>query len=262
MSTGCGDWFGSAAARWADSPRAGSRGSLTFHIVSDLPARRLPASLTAVLGAAALLTAPVVIPAGAPGAVAPAAAACPAAEVVFARGRMESPGPGQVGNAFISALRSKVSGKYIGSYAVNYPADTQIDQGANDISQHVQNTINNCPDTRVVLGGYSLGAAATDVVLAVPTPMWGFTNPLPPGTDQHIAAVALFGNGTQWVGPITNFNPIYNDRTIDLCHGADPICNPADPHTWEANWPEHQASAYISSGMVNQAADFVAGKLQ
>jgi cutinase len=100
------------------------------------------------------------------------------------------------------------------------------------------------------------------VVLAVPTQMWGFTNPFPPGTDQHIAAVALFGNGTQWVGPITNFNPIYNDRTIDLCHGADPICNPADPHTWEANWPEHQAGAYISSGMVNQAADYVAGKLE
>ena len=33
--------------------------------------------------------------------------ACPDAEVVFARGRMESPGPGAVGNAFISAVRSK-----------------------------------------------------------------------------------------------------------------------------------------------------------
>jgi cutinase len=230
--------------------------------VSDLSGRRFPAVIAAALVAAALLTAPVVIPAGNPGAVAPAAAACPDAEVVFARGRTESPGTGAVGSAFISALRSKVSGKYVSSYAVNYPADTQIDQGANDISQHVQNTINTCPNTRVVLGGYSLGAAATDVVLAVPTQMWGFTNPLPPGADQHIAAVALFGNGTQWVGPITNFNPIYNDRTIDLCHGADPICNPADPHTWEANWPEHQASAYISSGMVNQAADYVAGKLQ
>jgi cutinase len=262
MSTDRGGWSTPAAARWANSPRADGRGSLTSHIVSDFPGRRLPAGVAAVLLAAALLTAPVVIPAGNPGAVAPAAAACPNAEVVFARGRLEPPGPGAVGNAFISAVRSKVSGKYISSYAVNYPADTQIDQGANDISQHVQNTINRCPDTRVVLGGYSLGAAATDVVMAVPTQMWGFTNPLPPGTDQHIAAVALFGNGSQWVGPITNFNPIYNDRTIDLCHGSDPVCNPADPHTWEANWPEHQAGAYISSGMVNQAADFVAGKLQ
>jgi cutinase len=46
-----------------------------------------------------------------------------------------------------------------------------------------------------------------------------------------------------------------------LCHGADPICNPADPHTWSDNWPQHSASSYIQDGMVNQAADFVAGKL-
>ena len=46
-----------------------------------------------------------------------------------------------------------------------------------------------------------------------------------------------------------------------LCHGADPICNPADPHTWQDNWPQHLAGAYIDAGMANQAADFVAGKL-
>jgi cutinase len=71
----------------------------------------------------------------------------------------------------------------------------------------------------------------------------------------------LFGNGSQWVGPITNFNPLYNDRTIELCHGSDPVCNPADPNTWKENWPQHLASAYIDAGMANQAADFVAGRL-
>jgi cutinase len=40
------------------------------------------------------------------------------------------------------------------------------------------------------------------------------------------------------------------------------VCNPADPHTWSDNWPAHAAAQYIQSGMVNQAADFVAGKLQ
>jgi cutinase len=190
-----------------------------------------------------------------------ASAACPDTEVVFARGRTEPAGTGILGNAFVSALRSKVSNKNIGVYAVRYPADTQVDQGANDMSQHIQYMVNNCANTRLVLGGYSLGAAVTDVVLAVPTPMFGFDNPLPPGTDGHVAAVALFGNGTQWVGPITNFNPIYSDRTIDLCHGADPVCNPADPNTWQNNWPAHLANTYIQAGMVNQAADFVAGKL-
>ena len=197
----------------------------------------------------------------APAMVPPAAAAnCPDVEVVFARGRFESPGPGAVGDAFITALRSKTS-RNIGVYAVKYPADTEVDVGANDMSGHVQYMAANCPNTRLVLGGYSLGAAVTDVVVAAPIAAFGFNNPLPPGTDQHIAAVALFGNGSQWVGPITNFNPIYNDRTIDLCHGADPICNPADPNTWQNNWPQHLANAYINAGMPNQAADFVAGKL-
>ena len=188
------------------------------------------------------------------------AASCPDVEVVFARGRLESPGVGVLGNAFISALRSKVH-RNIGVYAVRYPADNEVDVGANDMSGHIQYMINSCPDTRLVVGGYSLGAAVTDVVLAVPMAFFTFNNPLPAGADTHIAAVALFGNGSQWVGPITNFNPLYNDRTIDLCHGADPICNPADPNTWQNNWPEHLANAYINAGMPNQAADFVAGRL-
>jgi cutinase len=217
--------------------------------------------LAAVVIAAVLTLTAAVLPSGTPGAAASAAAAsCQQVQVVFARGRYESPGPGVLGNAFISALESKVS-KNIGVYAVKYPADTEVDVGANDMSHHIQDMVNNCPDTRLVLGGYSLGAAVTDVVLAVPFNALGFNSPLPQGTDQHVAAVALFGNGSQWVGPITNFNPIYNDRTIELCHGSDPVCNPADPNTWKENWPQHLAEAYIQAGMANQAADFVAGKL-
>jgi cutinase len=165
-----------------------------------------------------------------------------------------------IGQAFVSALRSRVN-KTIGVYAVNYPADNQVDIGANDISNRIAYNMNNCPNTRLVLGGYSLGAAATDMVLAVPISIMGFKNPMPAGADSHIAAVALFGNGTQWLGPITNFSPAYQDRTIELCHGADPICNPADPDTWETNWPDHLAAAYKKAGMIDQAADFVAGKL-
>jgi cutinase len=220
--------------------------------------RRFTLLASAVLVAAAGLLAPTAIPTS--GVVPSASAACPAVEVVFARGRTEAPGVGVLGNAFINALRSK-SNKNIGVYAVRYPADNEVDIGANDMSAHVQSMMNSCPDTRLVLGGYSLGAAVTDVVLAVPFDFFGFTNPLPPGADTHIAAVALFGNGSAWVGPITNFNPIYRDRTIELCHGADPICNPADPNTWQDNWPAHLANAYIQAGMANQAADFVAGRI-
>jgi cutinase len=151
--------------------------------------------------------------------------------------------------------------KNIDVYAVRYPADNEIDVGANDMSAHIQSIANTCPDTRLVLGGYSLGAAVTDVVLALPFAFFGFDNPLPADMEPKIAAVALFGNGSAWAGPITNFNPTYSERTIELCHGADPICNPADPNTWEQNWVDHAAKAYIDAGMVNQAADFVAGRL-
>jgi cutinase len=238
-----------------DPPQAGSAsGSNAAHHSGRFAAAGLLAATLAIVPATSFAPASTRIPTA-------SAASCPDAEVVFARGRLEPPGVGAIGNAFVSALRSKVDTD-IGVYPVRYPANTEVGIGANDMSRHIQSMVNDCPNTRLVLGGYSLGAAVTDVVLAVPYRMLGFYDPVPPGADGHIAAVALFGNGTQWIGPITTFNPVYSDRTIDLCHGADPICNPADPKTWADSWPEHAANAYIQAGLVNQAADFVAGRLQ
>ncbi|VEG52050.1 cutinase [Mycolicibacterium aurum] len=220
-------------------------------MIRQLRRFRVPALLAALVLSAASLVLP------------PAASAqsCPDAELIFARGRIESPGAGIIGNALISAIRNKTS-KDIDLYAVKYPADTQIDIGANDMSQRIQYMTANCPDTRLVLGGYSLGAAVTDVVIAVPIAAFGFKSPLPDGADRHIAAVALFGNGSQWVGPIANFtNPALRDRIVELCHGDDPICNPTAPENWQDNWPAHLASAYVNAGMVNQAADFIVGRI-
>lgn len=218
--------------------------------------RFVVAAVVSALTAGALLTVPVVTAVGVP----TASAACPAVEVIFARGRLEPAGAGQIGNTFVSALRQK-TGKNVNLYAVRYPADNQIDVGANDMSARVASTMASCPDTRIVLGGYSLGAAVTDVALAVPFAFFGFDNPLPPGADQRIAAVALFGNGSAWAGPIGALSPMYRERTIEMCHGADPVCNPADPNTWEENWSDHAARKYIDAGMVNEAADFAAGRV-
>ncbi|CAA0117762.1 putative cutinase cut2 [Mycolicibacterium vanbaalenii] len=218
-------------------------------------------TLTVAFAVAGLI-APAVVPGDAAPIVPVASAApCPEVELIFARGRIESPGAGQIGNALASALRNK-TGKNIDLYAVKYPADTEIDVGANDMSQRIGYMAANCPDTRLVLGGYSLGAAVTDVVIAVPIAAFGFKTPMPAGADRHIAAVTLFGNGSNWVGPIANFtNPALRDRIIELCHGDDPICNPTAPENWQDYWPAHLASAYISGGMINQAADFVAAKI-
>jgi cutinase len=188
-----------------------------------------------------------------------ASAACPDAEVVFARGREEPPGVGLIGQSFINSLRKKVPRMTIGSYGVNYPANTEVDVGANDMSGHVQSMVASCPNTKLVLGGYSLGAAAADLVVAVNRSGFGFTNPLPPSLDRHVAAVALFGNGTQRVlGPAANFSPAFAGKTIDLCAPSDPICTRSFQNL---QWAAHLQPSYADSGLINQAADFVAGKL-
>src|ERR1700730_4163138 len=98
---------------------------------------------------------------------------CPDIEVVFARGTNDAPGLGDVGGAFVDALRGKVGGRSVGAYAVNYPASFDFlaaADGANDASGHIQYMVDNCPDTRLVLGGYSQGAGVIGVVRGVAVP--------------------------------------------------------------------------------------------
>jgi cutinase len=194
--------------------------------------------------ATALAAALVITPAAAPfltAALIPSAsAACPDAEVIFARGRQEPPGVGAVGDALVNSLRSKV-GVSVGVYGVNWPADIAVAPGANDMRAHVQSMAASCPNTRMVLGGYSLGATVADLA----------TRSMPPGMAQHIAAVALFGNGAKRLGPA----PAFAGKTIDQCADGDPICGRG------LNWPSHLQPSYLGSGLVEQAASFIAGRL-
>ncbi len=210
--------------------------------------RLIPVGLAAALiAAAALWVAPQVIPR--------ASAACPDVEVVFARGTDEPPGVGRVGQAFISSLRQHTR-KNVGAYGVNYPASKDFlaaANGANDASNHVQQMANNCPNTKLVLGGYSQGAAVIDIVTAAPLPGLGFHQPLPAEAADHVAAVALFGNPSARAGDLMSaLTPNFDGKTIDLCNPGDPICS--DGNQWKAHL------GYVP-GMTNQAATFVAGRI-
>ena len=221
--------------------------------------KRVAGFASSALLAAGLLIAPALAPYQVAGPIPTASAACPDAEVDFARGREEAPGVGEVGQAFINSLQSKVPHMTIGSYGVNYPADVSVTKGSNDMSAHVQQMAASCPNTKLVLGGYSLGAAAADVVVAMNQPGFGYTDVLPPNLDQHVAAVALFGNGTQRVaGDIPGPRPAYAGKIVDLCAAGDPICTPG---VHDVHWSSHLQPSYITSGLVDQAAGFVAGKL-
>jgi cutinase len=231
----------------------------------DVSFRRIPHFLAAgmVATSMALLSAPL--------SIGPASAApCPDVEVTFARATTEPPGVGVVGQEFIDSLRSQVGGKSIAVYPVNYPASDDfapsVNAGTSDASAHVQSMIANCPNTKMVLGGYSQGALVIDQITIAQAPVAGFV-PETLSADQadHVAALALFGNPSdRYLGAsVSTVSPWYGAKAIDLCAPGDPVCSPGAlftvPTHDEMFSPEHLS--YPHSGMPAQAAAFVASHL-
>jgi cutinase len=193
-------------------------------------------------------------------AIAPPATADPCSDikVVFARGTNDAPGLGNPGQAFADALSTLVGGRSLTTYAVNYPASYDFllaADGAADATNYISALAQQCPSTRIVLGGYSQGAAVVDMLAGIP-PLGnkigdiGSAPPLPASLVPSIAAVAVFGNpATKFSNPITS--SVFGGRAIDLCKDGDPICSRG------RNPFAH--SDYVSAGLTQQAASFVAG---
>ncbi|WP_101951087.1 cutinase family protein [Mycobacterium sp. 3519A] len=198
-----------------------------------------------------------------------AAAPCPDVEVIFARGTFEPAGVGGTGQAFVDALSSRLAGKSVDVYPVNYPASLDFataSDGVVDASNKVRDVANSCPDTKIVLGGYSQGAAvvAYTTVDSVPNGFAlpaGITGPMAPEVAKHVAAVALFGKPSSgflqmiYTGapPIT-VGALYTGKTIDLCIPEDNICSTTGTDNAAHN-------LYAVNGMTEQAADFAAQRV-
>ncbi|MEX7473605.1 cutinase family protein [Mycobacterium adipatum] len=164
--------------------------------------------------------------------LAPAAQAepCPDAEVVFARGSDEPPGLGTTGQAFVDALRAQSAGKSIGVYPVNYPATGDFENkavfpatmfdGVGDAAARVRATAANCPNTKIIVGGYSQGAAVAAYATA----------DLPADVQNRVAGLVLFGKPSatllaQYGAPPANIAPAFAGKSLDLCAPADNICD-------------------------------------
>jgi cutinase-like protein len=208
-----------------------------------------------------------------PIAVAPSASAqpCPDTQVVFARGTGEDPGVGPTGQAFVDALRDRLPGKSLDVYAVNYPASDQWSTGLDgirDAGAHVVSEASTCPNTKMVLGGYSQGAAVAGFVTSpavpdsVPKDVDPATipKPLDPAVANHVAAVVLFGTpnvrAMDFLGqPQLVIGPLYKSKTIEVCAPEDPVCSEG------VNFAAH--NSYVDDGsVIAQGADFAASHLQ
>jgi cutinase len=224
--------------------------------------------IAALVVAGGLLCAPIPI----------ASADCSDVEVVFARGTGEPPGVGGIGEPFVDALRSAVGAKSLNVYPVNYEASSDFSDriqfaqsvvdGIKDAGGHIESTAASCPNTRIVLGGYSQGAVvagfttSASVPAGVPADYVQFLpKPLPPEVAKHVAAVTLFGKpSAEWLqnygAPAIVIGPLYAPKTIDLCAAGDTICN-GDA----GGLPSLAHAEYPVNGMTAQAADFAASHL-
>ncbi|WP_269751284.1 cutinase family protein [Mycolicibacterium baixiangningiae] len=196
---------------------------------------------------------------------------CPDVEVIFARGTAEAPGVGGTGQAFVDSLRSQIGWRTLGVYGVNYPASqdfaspdfprTVVD-GIRDASNRVQVMSVICPNTRLVLAGFSQGAVVSGYVTADAVPQGVTPAPLPPplapDVADNVAAVVLLGKPSgpflqKYAMPPAVSGPMFAPRTIELCAAGDPVCGPG------GNTGAH--GSYPFNGMVSQGAGFAATRL-
>lgn len=183
---------------------------------------------------------------------------CPDVEVIFARGTNEPPGLGRVGDAFVDSLRQQ-TGLNILSYGVNYAASKlQLHggDGANDTIDRVKKSVETCPNTKIVLGGYSQGASVMDIVAGVPIGGITWGNSLPAQYANNIAAVATFGDVADRAGgTLPSQSALLGSKAIDLCNPNDPICHAGPGNEWSGH-TEGYVPVYTT-----QAAAFVAARL-
>jgi cutinase len=225
--------------------------------------------IAALVLAGGLLCAPIPIAAAQP---------CPDVEAVFARGTGEPPGVGGIGEPFVDSLRSAVGSNSLDVYPVNYEASSDfgdriqfaqsVVDGIKDASSHIEATAANCPKTRIVLGGYSQGAAVAGFVTSASVPqgvpaeyVQFLPKPMPPEIANHVAAVTLFGKpSAEWLknygAPAVVIGPLYVPKTDELCAAGDTICDGS-----AGGAPSLAHAEYPVNGMTAQAADFAASHL-
>lgn len=205
--------------------------------------------------------------------------ACPDVQVVFARGTGEPAGVGGIGQSFVDAVRAQAAPRSVDVYAVNYPASSDfgnriqfartVIEGIRDAGNKVQATAATCPDTRIVLGGFSQGAAVAGFVTASEIPeeipaeyRSDIPEPLADEVADHVAAVVLFGQPSETFlrdtgAPQIVIGPSYQDKTLSLCAEGDTICNGAP-----VGGPSFAHASYGVNGMTAEGAAYAVARLQ
>ncbi|MFQ6392894.1 cutinase family protein [Nocardia sp. KC 131] len=164
---------------------------------------------------------------------------CAAVDVVVARGTHE---PGflgaTIGDPLYDTLQQALPVS-AGAYRVNYPADlldaASLSRGTQDMTNHVIQQSEACPDQRFILVGYSQGAAVVHGVLGtgIVTALPGIY-PLPGELQWKVSSVLLFGDPIRLIG--WGVPGQFGWRTANYCAGGDPVCGGGIDPTQHSNY--------------------------
>lgn len=209
-----------------------------------------------------------------------AARSCADVEVVFARGTAETAPPvGLTGLSFVEALKSRLPGKSVVVSAVRYPASSNFDNrrvfvqnvvaGIENAQAQIKRIAARCPDTDIVLGGYSQGAVVAGYAVSpsidLPARYAAYEDqvprPLPPGVADQVAAVVLFAPASdRWLrdlgAPPIVVSPTFRAKTVRYCIAGDNVCDGSP-----VGGPNGLHVLYAANGMTVAAADFTAVRI-
>ncbi|KUJ19203.1 cutinase-domain-containing protein [Mollisia scopiformis] len=168
---------------------------------------------------------------------------CKAMTVIFARGTTEQGNVGTLsGPPFFASLAQSVGTENLAVQGVDYPADIPgflaggDANGSKTMAQLVTQAMTTCPNTKVVMSGYSQGGQLVHNAAKM----------MDASTTAKINSVLIFGdpdNGTA-VGTVPA------SKTLVICHDGDNICQHGDqilqPHlTYSMN--AGQAAQFVAS---------------
>ena len=236
------------------------------------PGRRV-AVCAAAAAAVCLSAAAFTVPAAR--AAAPPASGCAAVNLIVARASTEAPGEGTTQSLATQIVNS--STQTVSQEAVVYPATltnytSSESQGVSNAEQELTTAVNNCPNQKEVLLGYSQGAEVSMDVIAGNSEVSGTVAPVSTAISSHVVAIANFGDpghvvGQSWdLGTATRAGLFPRSsaqlKLLTAFGGSSKIaawCDANDPYCASgANLEVHLT--YLNRYQ-NAAASFVLGKI-
>lgn len=233
-------------------------------------ASRTVASLIAVVAAVAV----VLLPAGAGAA---SADTCPDVQLLFARGTNEPGAPvGITGQALHRSLQVGFPGQDVRVAPIRYAASGEFQKGLGFLrtvaagvrhaQQQTTTLAKRCPQTKIVLGGYSQGGvivtyAASDQLARVSPMLREVPDPLPRWVAHHVVSIVTFGQPSdRWFReahlPPMRVGHLYRSKTRNYCIPGDTICDGG-----AIQLPRAVHGLYAVNGMTGAAAAFTATRL-